>query len=164
MVWKIALVPLVALLLSVVPIPVQEVTDWEHPAVFAINKEPPHATLFPFETRSLALRRDRRASAYHSSLNGQWKFHWVRKPADRPVEFFHPEFDDSSWAEIPVPGNWELHGFGVPIYLNQPYPFERNPPKIHHDYNPVGSYRTHFTVPAHWNGREIFIHFGAVKM
>jgi len=145
------------------PASAQEINDWENPAVFAINKEPPHATLFPFEARSLALRRDRRASAYHVSLNGRWKFHWVRKPADRPVEFHRVDFDDSAWGEIPVPGNWEVNGFGVPIYLNIPYPFDPNPPHIPHDYNPVGSYRTHFTIPSHWDGREIFLHFGAVK-
>lgn len=161
--WKLALLPLATLFLPVVPTSAQEVPDWENPAVFAVNKEPPHATLFPFETRSLALRRDRNMSAYHSSLNGRWKFHWARKPADRPIEFFRTDFDDAGWDEIPVPGNWEVNGFGVPIYLNQPYPFERNPPKIHHAYNPVGSYRMHFTIPEHWDGREIFIHFGAVK-
>jgi beta-galactosidase len=141
----------------------QEVNDWENPAVFAVNKEQPHATQFPFENRPLALRRDRTASAYFQSLNGKWKFHWVRKPADRPGDFYTEGYDDRAWAEIPVPGNWQMYGYGVPIYLNSPYPFDRNPPFIQHDYNPVGSYRHHFTVPEHWSGRRIILHFGAVE-
>ena len=141
----------------------QEVNDWENPAVFAVNKEPPHATAFPYENRTLALQRDRAGSAYFQSLNGNWKFHWVRKPADRPADFYAEGYDDRSWSEIPVPGNWQMYGWGVPIYLNSPYPFDRNPPFIQHDYNPVGSYRHHFTVPAHWDGRRIVLHFGAVE-
>jgi beta-galactosidase len=143
--------------------PAQDVPDWENPAVLAINKEPPHATLFPFETRELARERDRTRSAYFQSLNGRWKFNWVRKPGDRQLDFQREDFDDSGWEEIPVPGNWEVNGFGVPIYLNSPYEFEENPPFIHHDYNPVGSYRRTFTIPESWAGRETFIHFGAVK-
>ncbi|MCK5651212.1 MAG: beta-galactosidase, partial [Gemmatimonadetes bacterium] len=141
----------------------QATPEWEDPAVFAINKEAAHATLFPFESRGLAVQGRPHVSAYHQSLNGQWKFNWVRKPADRPVDFYRTDFDDSDWDEIPVPSNWELQGYGVPIYLNHPYEFEKNPPFIHHDYNPVGSYRTRFQLPANWDGREIFLHFGAVK-
>jgi beta-galactosidase len=141
----------------------QRVPDWETPAVFAVNKEPPHATLFPYENRGLALARDPARSAYFRSLNGRWKFHWVRAPVDRPRDFFLGDFDDGEWDEIPVPGNWELNGFGIPIYLNIPYPFERNPPFIHHDYNPVGSYRTQFVVPSHWADRRVILHFGAVR-
>lgn len=141
----------------------QQVPDWENPDIFAINKEAPHATLFPFATRDAALRNDKRTSPYYQSLNGYWKFNWVRKPADRPLGFYREDYDDSAWSDMPVPGNWEINGFGVAIYLNQPYPFEKNPPYIHHDYNPVGSYRTRFTIPDDWMSREIFIHFGAVK-
>lgn len=139
------------------------VLDWENPAVVAINKEPPHATLFPFENRELALANDRSGSSLFRLLNGNWRFHWVRSPAERPLDFHGEDFDDSGWDLIPVPSNWELEGYGVPIYLNHPYEFEKNPPLIHHDYNPVGSYRTEFQLPAEWEGREIFIHFGAVK-
>ncbi|HSG81117.1 MAG TPA: beta-galactosidase, partial [Gemmatimonadota bacterium] len=157
--------PLSILCLSLAPAlaAAQQAPDWENPAVFAINKEPPHATLFPYESRELALMRDEASSAYYRLLNGSWKFNWVRAPDERPVDFFREDFDDSGWGEIPVPGNWEVNGYGVPIYLNQPYEFEKNPPYIHHDYNPVGSYRRTFTLPETWVDREIFIHFGAVK-
>jgi beta-galactosidase len=140
----------------------QQPNDWENPAVFAINKEPPHATLFPYENRSLALARDPSQSAFLLGLDGRWKFHWVPKPADRPVEFYRTDFDDASWGEIPVPGNWELNGHGVAIYLNIQYPFRKDPPRIQQHDNPVGSYRTHFTVPAAWRDRQIILHFGSV--
>ena len=96
-------------------------------------------------------------------MNGAWKFNWVRSPGERPQDFFQEGFDDSDWDRIPVPSNWEIQGYGVPIYLNHPYEFEKNPPYIHHDYNPVGSYRTTFQVPEDWGDREVFLHFGAVK-
>jgi beta-galactosidase len=112
--------------------PAQDVPDWENPDVFAINKEAAHATLHPYESRTLALEGVPRRSAYYQSLNGLWRFNWVRKPADRPLEFYEEDFDDRTWDLIPVPGNWEINGFGVPIYLNQPYEFEKNPPFIHH--------------------------------
>jgi len=141
----------------------QERPDWEDPSVVGINKEEPHATLFPFESRALATARNPSTSAYYKLLNGAWRFNWVRSPGERPMDFFREDFDDSGWDLVPVPSNWEVLGYGVPIYLNQPYEFEKNPPFIHHDYNPVGSYRTAFRIPDSWQGREIFIHFGAVK-
>ncbi|MGD8699367.1 MAG: glycoside hydrolase family 2 TIM barrel-domain containing protein, partial [Gemmatimonadales bacterium] len=159
-------VPVCVIVLTTVrptPVIAQDVPDWENPALYSVNKEPPHATLFPYESLALARDGDRSGSRYFQSLNGRWKFNWVRRPANRPVDFYREGYDDSGWAEIPVPGNWETNGYGVPIYLNQPYEFEENPPYIHHDYNPVGSYRRAFNIPDTWEGRQIFIHFGAVK-
>jgi beta-galactosidase len=143
--------------------PPQAVPDWENPAVISINKEPPRVTAFPFENTALARENDRDASAYFRLLNGTWRFNWVRSPGERPEEFYREGYDDSGWDLIPVPSNWEVEGYGVPIYLNQPYEFEKNPPFIHHDYNPVGSYRTTFQIPPAWGDREVFLHFGAVK-
>ena len=145
------------------PSPPQAVPDWEDPDMVGINKEPPHATLFPFESRELALARNREASRFFRLLNGNWRFHWVRSPEERPQEFYREDFDDSAWDRIAVPSNWEIQGYGIPIYLNHPYEFEKRPPFIHHHYNPVGSYRTTFQVPEGWEGRQVFIHFGAVK-
>jgi len=113
-----------------------------------------------------ALQVKAKNSPWYKSLNGQWKFNWVQKPADRPVNFCQPDFDDSQWKEIEVPSNWELQGYGIPIYVNSDYEFAPDnpqPPHIPHDYNPVGSYRLFFTVPDSWNGMDVFIHFGAVK-
>jgi beta-galactosidase len=140
-----------------------EIYNWENLDVLAVNREPAHATLFPYSSRQRAIAGDRAASPWFRSLNGTWKFFWVRKPADRPLNFFRSEFDVGSWDDIEVPGNWEIRGYGYPIYLDVEYPFPADWPKIPHDYNPVGSYRREFTVPAGWADREVFIHFGAVK-
>ena len=123
------------------------VNDWENPEVIGRNKEPGHCTLMPYPDIQTALACEREASPYYQSLNGQWKFNWVRKPDDRPKDFYKPDFDVSKWAEIPVPSNWEMHGYDKAIYLNIRYPHPTNPPYIAHDYNPVGSYRREFTIP-----------------
>ncbi len=136
--------------------------DWENPEVFGRNKEPGHCTLMPYPDLASALECKRGASPYYQSLNGAWKFNWVRQPADRPVDFYQPDYDVSGWKEIPVPSNWERHGYGRAIYLNITYPHPANPPYIPHDYNPVGSYRREFTVPDNWDGREVFLHFDGV--
>ena len=140
--------------------------DWQDPAVIGRHKQPAHATLMPYATVEQALEGRREASPFYRSLNGDWRFHWVEKPADRPRDFHAPGFDDSAWATIPVPSNWQLHGHGKPIYINQPYPFapeDPDPPHIPEHYNPVGSYRTTFAVPTAWSGRQVFLHFAGVK-
>jgi beta-galactosidase len=141
------------------------VHDWENPKVFNINKEDPYATFVPFPDVASALRLDRRQSPFYSSLDGPWKFHWVRNPTDRPTDFYKDDYDVSGWDTIHVPSMWEFQGYGVPIYVNSDYEFPRpwNPPHVPHDYNPVGSYKRWFTISKEWDGREIFIHFGAVK-
>ncbi len=137
--------------------------DLENPSVFERNKEPPRATFVPFADRESALSRDPGRSPFVQSLNGPWRFHWVSDPADRPTDFFRTDFDDGSWDEIPVPSNWELLGYGFPIYTNIPYPFPPDPPRVPDDWNPVGSYRRAFTVPDGWAGMQVFLHFGSVK-
>ena len=137
--------------------------DLENPSVFEWNKEPARATFFPFADRESALSHDPERSSFVQSLNGPWKFRWVSDPADRPTDFFRNGFDDGSWDEIPVPSNWELLGYGIPIYTNIPYPFPPDPPRVPDDWNPVGSYRRSFTVPDGWAGMQIFLHFGSVK-
>ena len=137
--------------------------DWENPLMIGRNKEPAHATLMPYADLETALRAEQQASEFFKSLNGRWKFHWAPKPAERPVDFHQPQYDDSDWDRIPVPSNWQLHGYGIPIYVNVRYPFRANPPYIPHDNNPVGSYRHTFTIPQAWDGREVFIHFDGVE-
>jgi beta-galactosidase len=138
------------------------VHDWEDHQIIGRNKEPAHCTLMPFSNKMAALKGDRDGSPFFCSLNGQWNFHWVNKPADRPVEFYRPDYDVSGWDKIPVPSNWQMHGYGRPIYTNIRYPFPANPPHIPHDYNPVGSYRREFTIPANWKSRQVFLHFDGV--
>ncbi len=137
--------------------------DWENPDVVGRNKEPGHCTLMPYGTLEDALKGVRETSPFYQLLDGQWKFNWVRKPADRPMDFHADGFDAESWETIPVPSNWQLEGYGTPIYLNVPYPFPPDPPNIPGDYNPVGSYLRTFTVPSSWQGREVFLHFAGVK-
>ena len=139
-----------------------EINDWENPEMVGRNKEPGHCTLTPFGDAESAMCGKRESSQYYKSLNGMWKFNWVIKPAERPMDFYKVGFDDSGWKEIDVPSNWEMRGYGRPIYINAGYPFPRKPPYIDNDYNPVGSYRTTFTIPEEWEGREVFVHFDGV--
>jgi beta-galactosidase len=140
-----------------------EKKDWENPDVVGRNKEPGHVTYIPFADVSAALNNELEQSPFYVSLNGLWKFNWVRKPADRPMNFYKDDFDVSRWDDIRVPANWELQGYGIPIYTDVDYPFPANPPHIPHEYNPVGSYRRSFRVPDTWKGRQVFLHFGGVK-
>src|SRR5512138_2078491 len=151
----------------------QNVPEWQDPRVFGVNKEAPHATLTPFPSEAAALARAQRPSSFTLSLNGAWKFHWVKRPEERPQDFYRPAYDVSAWKEIRVPSNWEMEGYGTPIYSNITYPFQRDaprvtsePPKEYTAYsqrNPVGSYRRTFTVPADWQGRQIFLIFNGVN-
>ncbi|KAH6803430.1 glycoside hydrolase family 2 protein [Perilla frutescens var. frutescens] len=95
------------------------------------------------------------------SLSGNWKFHLATSPCDAPTEFYDGSFQDSTWDSIPVPSNWQMHGFDRPIYTNVVYPFPLTPPKVPED-NPTGCYRTYFSLPKEWEGRRIFLHFEAV--
>lgn len=137
--------------------------DWENSTIFERNKEPGHATFVPLDLHGTSINFSKEESPFVKILNGNWKFNWVPKPADRPMDFFKPDFDVSTWKEIPVPSNWQLHGYGIPIYTNTVYPFKVDPPHIQHDNNPVGSYRRNFILPNDWEGKEIFIHFDGVK-
>jgi beta-galactosidase len=136
--------------------------DWENPLINSINREPMHATLMPYESLEKALTARRFESAFCKTLNGQWKFNWVRKPADSPNGFFAPNFADSAWPTIPVPSDWQMQGFDIPIYVNIQYPFKPNPPFLESDWNPVGSYRMEFNLEASWKKRETFLVFDGV--
>ncbi len=149
-----------------------QVPDWENPRVIGINKEDPHVTPMPFPDRAQALSKLREASPFYMTLNGPWKFNWVSEPGKRPTGFFRTDYDVSTWKEIHVPSNWEMEGYGVPIYTNITYPFKRDAPRVmseppqnyttYSQRNPVGSYRRTFTVPPAWQGREIFLTFDGV--
>ena len=136
-------------------------SDWENPALIDINKEAPRASFMLYENKSDAQKDDVNASSYYQSLSGTWKFHYSPKITERPVSFYQTPFSDADWSSIPVPSNWEMKGFGIPIYTNVTYPHPRNPPFIGEN-NPVGSYRKSFTVPDKWDGNEILLHFGSI--
>ncbi|VFQ61399.1 unnamed protein product [Cuscuta campestris] len=95
------------------------------------------------------------------SLSGYWKFSLAPSPSSVPPEFYGCSFQDSEWNEIPVPSNWQCHGYDKPIYTNTKYPFHFDPPKVP-DENPTGCYRTMFFLPKEWEGRRIFLHFEGV--
>jgi beta-galactosidase len=137
-----------------------------------VNKEPAHATLMPYASLKEALAANRHNSSFCQSLNGTWKFNWVPHPAQRPVDFYKPDFEVHNWKEIPVPSCWQLLGYGTPYYRNNGYTFQKDwphvlsePPKNYTSYNerdPVGSYRREFDLPASWAGRRIFVTFDGV--
>ena len=143
--------------------------DWENPQVIGINKEPAHLSFMHYPDLQSALADSGLEvhTPYYKSLDGTWKFKWSKNPAERPKDFYKTDYDVSDWSNIRVPASWQTEGFGKAIYLNIKYPFHpdypAHPPLIPQDYDPVGSYRTDFTVPDDWNGRNIYIHFGGVK-
>jgi len=156
------------MLLPLLLLPLLQLPDWEDPQVVGRNKEAPRAILVP--QPSLEAARDaapdeegRVASPWQRSLNGAWRFHWAPRPAERPVGFEAEGFDDSGWDTIDVPSCWQMRGYGLNRYLNQPYTFPPNPPHIPHDDNPVGSYRRRFELPAEWDGRRVHVIFEGVK-
>jgi beta-galactosidase len=147
-------------------------TEIENPDCLGINKEPAHATLMAYGNLTEALKADRHASSFCRSLNGLWKFNWVPRPEQRPVDFYNPLFDVSKWKDIPVPSNWQVLGYGTPIYKGEGLTFQKDfphvmtePPKTYTSYmerNPVGSYRREFEVPQVWAGRQLFLTFDGV--
>ena len=151
--------------------------DWENERIYAINKEEGRATFIPF-ANSEEMKADpaytrpweRTRSSRYLLLNGNWKFNWVKQPSERPVDFYKTSYDVSGWKEIPVPSNWEMHGYGTPIYTNITYPIRNNPPfiqgqrgyTVEKEPNAVGSYRCEFALPADWKDKEVFIHFDGI--
>lgn len=136
---------------------------WEDPQVNGINRLPMRTSFFAFENEELARAGDVNRSSRFLSLNGTWSFNFARNPSLRPVGFEKPGFDISGWNKIAVPGNWELQGYDVAHYINIEYDFPANQPFIPSEYNPVGSYRRSFEVPAAWSKQQIILHFGAVN-
>ena len=141
----------------------KEPRDWENPEVFNINREDPHATLISFPDEQTALEAIKSNSPNYISLDGLWKFNWVKSPDQRPFWFFKDDYDTRDWKDIEVPSNWQMKGYDVPIYVNITYPHKKDPPYIQHDWNPVGSYKRNFKIPSDWKDKEVFLHFGAVS-
>jgi beta-galactosidase len=139
--------------------------EWDNPAIVHVGTEKPHATMMVYPSAELARTGDRAKSPFFQLLNGTWKFHGSMRPAERPLEFYRPDFNDTAWGAMPVPASWQMHGFDIPIYTNIIYPWPQDPskpPQVPYAYNPVGSYRTRFTVPPAWKGRKVYLHFDGV--
>jgi beta-galactosidase len=131
--------------------------------VFGVNKLMPRADFLAYESDSLAIADNPLQSERFLSLDGHWKFQWVRSPGQRTKDFYKEDLDDSDWDTIPVPSNWEVEGFGHPIYLDERYPFTTTWPEVPDDYNPVGTYRHRFQLPKAWPDNEIILHFAGAK-
>jgi len=150
-----------------------EVPPWEDPEVFGIDKLPPRCAAWPCASASEAMASTYDRSPGVVSLNGDWAFRWAPDPGARPAGFEAPAFDVSAWGTIPVPSCFELHGHGVPLYVNMKYPFHVDPPRVMGEppreftsfahRNPVGSYRRTFEMPDSWAGRRILLHFAGVS-
>lgn len=133
----------------------------------------PRVAVWPAPDAAAARASTYEASPWLRSLNGPWKFHWSPEPASRPDGFHRAGFDASGWREIPVPSTWERQGHGVPLFVNQVYPFKVDPPRVmgeppreyttYAQRNPVGSYRRSFEVPAEWGGKRVVLHFAGVS-
>jgi len=136
--------------------------DYENPKVFERGQEEPHATLMPYPDVDLALAGDRKASPFHMTLNGPWQFHWAENPGLAPGEFYKSGYDRDDWETIPVPANWQMEGFGYPLFRNIGLPHPMDPPEVPDQFNPVGSYFRNFELPGDWDGRQVFLHFEGV--
>ena len=138
--------------------------DWENPAILGLNKLPYHATL--------QLPSKQKDCKEIVCLDGQWQFHWSRNPEERPVNFYKEDFDESQWGKITVPGNWQLQGYGTPIYVNMSYPFVKDRPSVtteppkdwtaYENRNPVGSYVRYFDATKEMLAQNVILHFGGV--
>ncbi|ELQ44673.1 beta-galactosidase [Pyricularia oryzae Y34] len=131
--------------------------DWSNLAVLHTNALPARAHFYSYASETAALTHDRHQSEYHS-LNGTWKFHYAASPFEAPP--FEPE-NTASWADIEVPGMWQLQGYGHPHYTNIKFPFPVTPPNVSY-INPTGSYFREFEVPDGWDGQQIRLRFEGV--
>ncbi|MBO4602240.1 MAG: beta-galactosidase, partial [Salinivirgaceae bacterium] len=139
--------------------------EWRNPQINEINRADVHADFFAFKNADEAKTGDFKQSENYLTLEGLWKFNWVEHASQRPTTFYQTNFDDSQWGTMPVPGMWELNGYGDPLYTNVPYAwdtyFKTNPPFIDTIQNHVGSYRRTIEVPDKWLGQNIFMHIGS---
>ena len=137
---------------------------WMDPLVNQQNREPRRADFFAFEGLDVA-KGDKSASSRYLSMEGMWKFNFVNNHQDAPKDFYALKYDDSQWTDFPVPGLFEINGYGDRIYKNVGYAwcttFESNPPYISELNNYTGSYRRTFDLPADWKGQEVFFHVGS---
>jgi beta-galactosidase len=139
----------------------ESLPDWSNPSVLERGTVAPHADLIPYADWESALDADRGATPYVRLLNGHWAFSYAESPALAPQGFEAPDYDASEWDTLPVPGNWQLHGYGRPHYSSCPYPFPIDPPNVPLA-NPTGCYRTAFAIPPAWKGRHVHLVFEGV--
>ena len=144
----------------------QTFNEWKDPQINQVNREPMRTDFFAYASEQEASDNVKELSQNFLSLNGTWKFNFVETPEQRPTDFYKTDFNDKAWKDFPVPGVWELNGYGDPIYLNIGYAwrnqYQNNPPLVPEEQNHVGSYRKEITIPQDWNGKEIYARFESV--
>ena len=154
------------LLFMLIPLPAAaqqkagQLQDWENPQLVSRNTLEPHAWFLPFG--SLEEVKSGKSSS-QVSLDGTWKFHWVKTTTERPLDFFRPDFDHRSWKDIRVPAHWQTEGFDSYIFTDVEYPIPPDPPRVPEAFNPVGSYVREFELPRGWQGQTVTLRFGAVN-
>jgi len=138
--------------------------EWENPEIFQINREEPTASFYKYSSTNEALKNENwKHSDLYNSLNGAWNFYFADSVNARPADFYKNDFSLKGWDTINVPSNWEMKGYGVPIYVNRIYAFPTNPPFIPHNINNVGSYKRDFEISENWDGKDIYLHFAGVS-
>lgn len=154
----------------------QTFTEWQDMSVNAVNTLPKHATFFGYENDQKALKGDMTKSENFLSLHGNWRFNWVENADQRPTDFFRTDFNDANWKPFPVPGIWEVNGYGDPVYVNVGFAWRGHFDMPGKDYyqegkwtmpvpvkdNHVGSYRRTVNIPDSWDGKQVIAHFGSV--
>lgn len=150
------------------PVHAQQKPEWQDETVFSVNKEAPHCWFIPYQSVEAARKGNPSESEYYQLLNGTWKFKWLKNPSEVLKEFTSLDCKDNKWDNIPVPSDWQQHGYDYATYTNIEYPFkakisEGGIPEVPTDFNPTGIYRREFTIPAAWKDKEVFAHFGAVN-
>ena len=162
---KLLLLPLTAMLLGVVPAVADNAPEWRNPQVNQQNREARRANFFAYESEQAARVGQKQASSRYLSMEGLWRFNFVKNHQDAPANFWALNYDDSKWEDFPVPGLFELNGHGDRIYKNIGYAwcttFESNPPFIGETENYTGSYRREFTLPDDWKGQQVLFHVGS---
>jgi len=140
--------------------------EWKNPEINAVNRAPMHTNYFAYSSSEEAAKADKENSSNFMTLNGIWKFNWVKNADARPTDFYRTDYNDKGWGQMKIPGVWEMNGYGDPIYVNVGYAwrsqYKNNPPYVPIENNHVGSYRKEIIIPAEWSGKEIFAHFGSV--
>ncbi len=152
--------------LALVPATAQTQKEpWLNPDITRVNTEAPRASFFAYETAELAARGVKAQSARYLSLEGTWRFHFALNHNEAPEGFYAVKYDDASWVDFPVPGLFEIEGYGDKIYKNVGYSwdtqFNSNPPLVEERNNYTGSYRRVVSVPAAWKGQDIYLHVGS---
>ena len=150
------------ILLTIIPIHAQQ-RNWENNNILQINREPARSYFMPF---------GKKAGDRQMSLNGEWKFRWTKTPEERIPDFYRTDYDCSKWKDFPVPANWEVNGYGTPIYASAGYTFKIDPPYVtkepkqkytaYTERNPTGQYKRSFMLPKEWMGGQVFLRFGGV--